>query len=46
MGYRNEKMNKILYECLVGDEFGETGEIDEQYDLFTLYSILSSFARL
>lgn len=46
MGYRNEQLNKILYECLVGDEFGETGEIPGQYDLHTLYSILSSFARL
>lgn len=46
MGYRNEDLNKILFECLVGDEFGETGEIVDQYDLFTLYSILSSFARL
>lgn len=46
MGYRNEDLNKILYECLVGDEFGETGEIADQYDLFTLYNIISSFARL
>jgi len=46
MGYRNDEMNKIFFECLVGDEYGETKEIEEQYDLFTLYSIISSFARL
>ena len=39
-------MNEIFFECLVGDEYGETKEVAEQYDLFTVYSIITSFARL
>jgi len=46
MGYRNDEMKNIFLECLVGYEYGETGEIEEQYDLFSVYSIITSFARL
>ena len=28
MGYRNENMNEVLYECLVGPDFESTGEIN------------------
>ena len=46
LGYRNDALNEVLYECLVGPEFKETGEIQGEYDLYTLYTCISSFARL
>lgn len=27
LGYRNSDLNEVLYECLIGPEFKETGEI-------------------
>lgn len=46
MGYRNEVINEVLYECLVGPEFASTGEINGEYDYYSLFNIISSFARL
>jgi len=46
LGYRNEELTEVLYSYLVGKDFAQTGEISEQYDLHTLYNILTSFARL
>lgn len=46
LGYRNEELSEALYEMLVGEEFKTNGEIAEQYDFFTLYTIVSAFARI
>ena len=42
--YRNEPLTEVAFECLVGPNYAETGEIDEHYDLYTLFSILSALA--
>lgn len=46
LGYRNAEIIEILNGYLVGEKFEQIGEVHEQYDLFTLYNILTSFARL
>lgn len=42
--YRHEPLTEAAFECLVGRNYAETGEIEEQYDLYTLFSILSALA--
>ena len=44
--YRNDELNEIFFEYLTGPEYRESGEIAEQYDLHTLYAILTSYAML
>lgn len=46
LGYRNNNVLEALHSNLVGPEYEITGEIQGQYDLFTLYNIITSFARL
>lgn len=46
LGYRNLDLVNILHECLIGEEFKITGEFTSEYDLFTTYNILTSYARL
>lgn len=46
MGYKNEEVIELLWGYLVGPDFEKTGEIAEQFDLYTLYNILTSFARI
>jgi len=45
LGYRNEEVYQILHDHLVGPNFAATGEIEGQYDFFTLFNIISSFGR-
>ena len=44
--YRNDELNDIFFEYLTGPEYKETGEIAEQYDLHTLYAIMTSYAMV
>ena len=42
--YKDEPLTEAIFECLTGPNYAETGEIDEQYDLYTLSSVISSLA--
>jgi len=46
LGYKNEEVIEILWGYLVGPDYEKTGEISEQYDLYNLYNIITSFARI
>jgi hypothetical protein len=45
LGHRNEAVYEIIYKHLVGPNFAKTGEIEGQYDFYTLFNIISSFGR-
>jgi hypothetical protein len=47
LGYRNDEVTAILHDYLRGGEsFKTTGEVRFPYDLITLYTIITSMARL
>ena len=44
--YQNEELVDVLQSFLVGPNFKETGELPQNYDLYTTYNIITSLARL
>ena len=46
LGYRNAEVIEVLHGYLLGPKFKETGEMDAVYDMFTLYNLITSYARL
>ena len=46
LGYRNDNVLEVLHRHLVGPDFENSGEISGQYDLYSLYNIVTSFARI
>lgn len=46
LGYRNAEVIEALHGYLLGAKYKETGEVEAVYDMFTLYNLITSYARL